>query len=67
MRIFFENVRHYKMQHAEKLRLKNTYTINEITYMIRLSSVTYFRKCFKEDFGYYPTEYLKKIKAAGKS
>lgn len=62
-----EYVRHYKMQHAEKLLLKNTYTINEITYMVGLSSVTYFRKCFKEDFGYYPTEYLKKIKAAGKS
>ena len=62
-----EYVRHYKMQYAEKLLLKNTYTINEITYMVGLSSVTYFRKCFKEDFGYYPTEYLKKIKAAGKS
>ena len=55
------------MQQAEKLLLKNTYTINEITYMIGFSSVTYFRKCFKEDFGYYPTEYLKRIKAAGKS
>ena len=62
-----EYVRHYKMQYAEKLLLKNSYTINEITYMIGFSSVTYFRKCFKEDFGYYPTEYLKKIKAAGKS
>lgn len=35
--------------------------------MIGFSSVTYFRKCLEREFGYYPTEYLKRIKAAGKS
>ena len=59
-----EYIRHYKMQYAEKLLLQNRYTISEIAFMVGISSIAYFRKCFKEEYGSIPSEYIKKIKAA---
>jgi signal transduction histidine kinase/DNA-binding response OmpR family regulator len=57
-----EYIRRCKMQYAEGLLLKGRYSINEITYMIGMSSVAYFRKCFKEEYGELPSQYLKRIK-----
>lgn len=56
-----EYIRKRKMQFAEKLLLEGKYTIAEIGYRVGISSTSYFRKCFKEEFGMTPSEYLKKI------
>ena len=58
-----EYIRHYKMHYAEKLLLENKYTISEIAYEVGFSSLPYFRKCFKDEFGVNPSDYLKKIKS----
>lgn len=54
-----EYIRKIKIQYALKLLLTEEYTVSEISYMIGINSVTYFRQCFKEEFGVTPTEYLK--------
>jgi AraC-like DNA-binding protein len=51
------------MHYAEKLLLENKYTISEIAYEVGFSSLPYFRKCFKDEFGVNPSDYLKKIKS----
>lgn len=56
-----EYVRKIKMKHAEKLLLEGKYTVAEVSYEVGMSSVAYFRKCFKEEFGVPPSEYIKKI------
>ncbi|WP_418551969.1 hypothetical protein [Prevotella sp.] len=30
--------------------------------MVGMSTVAYFRKCFKDEFGETPSEYLKRVK-----
>jgi signal transduction histidine kinase/ligand-binding sensor domain-containing protein/DNA-binding response OmpR family regulator len=54
-----EYVRKIKLQYALKLLLTEKHTVTEISYMIGINSVTYFRQCFKEEFGTTPKEYLK--------
>ncbi|WP_028902911.1 hybrid sensor histidine kinase/response regulator transcription factor [Prevotella sp. P6B4] len=57
-----EYIRKYKMQYAERLMLEGKYTISEIAYMSGFNSINYFRRCFKEEFGDVPSDYLKKLK-----
>lgn len=57
-----EIIRKLKLQKAEQLLLSGKYSVSEISYMIGFSTPTYFRQCFKEEFGQSPTEYLKQIK-----
>ena len=40
--------------------LARTLNISEIAYAIGFSSPKYFTKCFKEEFGVTPTEYLQR-------
>ncbi len=56
-----EYIRRQKMRYAERLLLTGKYTISEISFMVGMSSVAYFRRCFKEEFGLIPSEYLKKL------
>lgn len=56
-------LRHYKMQYAERLLMQGKYTISEIAFMVGINSIAYFRKCFKDEFGCLPSEYLRKISA----
>lgn len=58
-----EYVRKYKMHYAERLLLTGKYTISEVGYMIGMSSHSYFRKCFKEEFNVNPSDYQKRIKS----
>ena len=58
-----EYVRKYKMHYAERLLLTGKYTISEVGYMIGMSSQSYFRKCFKEEFNVNPSDYQKRIKS----
>ena len=57
-----EIIRKLKLQKAEQLLLTGKYSVSEISYMVGFSTPTYFRQCFKEEFGQSPTEYLKQIK-----
>lgn len=57
-----EYVRKYKMHYAERLLLTGRYTISEVGYMIGMSSQSYFRKCFKEEFNVNPSDYQKRVK-----
>lgn len=56
-----EFIRKIRISNAEKLLLSGKYTISEISYMVGINSVTYFRQCFKDEFGMAPSEYIKKI------
>ena len=57
-----EYVRRYKMHYAERLLLEGRYTISEVGYKVGMSTLSYFRKCFKDEFGEAPSEYIKRIK-----
>ena len=57
-----EYIRKYKMQYAEHLLLEGKYTISEISFMVGMNSVAYFRRCFKAEYGEIPSEYLKRMK-----
>lgn len=57
-----EFIRKIKMRKAEELLLSGKHNISEIAYQVGFSSVSYFRKCFKEEFHANPSEYLKKIR-----
>ena len=56
-----EFIRRIKMQRAEKLLLKGKYNISEVSFMVGVNSATYFRQCFKDEFGLLPSEYIKHI------
>ena len=58
-----EYIRKYKMQYAEHLLLEGKYTISEISFMVGMNSIAYFRKCFKAEYGLSPSEYIKKLKS----
>ncbi|MBN2610749.1 MAG: AraC family transcriptional regulator [Bacteroidales bacterium] len=36
--------------------------MSEIMYKIGINSSSYFRQCFKDEFGMNPSEYLQKLK-----
>ncbi|MDR0658867.1 MAG: AraC family transcriptional regulator [Mediterranea sp.] len=51
-----------KLKHAERLLLEGKYSISEIAFKVGVNNLSYFRQCFKEEFGAIPSEYLKKLK-----
>ncbi|MFY9153837.1 MAG: two-component regulator propeller domain-containing protein [Prolixibacteraceae bacterium] len=57
-----EYIRKVRIKVAEQLLLTNQYTISEIMYRIGINSSSYFRQCFKDEFGMNPSEYLNKLK-----
>ncbi len=57
-----EYIRKVRIRVAEQLLLTNKYTISEIMYRIGINSSSYFRQCFKDEFGMNPSEYLQKLK-----
>ncbi|MGY5355664.1 hybrid sensor histidine kinase/response regulator transcription factor [Wenyingzhuangia sp. IMCC45467] len=54
-----EFIRKIKMIESEKLLQEKKYNLTEIAYKVGINSQVYFRKCFKEQFGCTPSEYLK--------
>lgn len=56
-----EYIRKIKMQNAEQFLLEGKYTISEIAFKVGINSTVYFRQCFKDEYGYSPSDYLKKI------
>jgi len=57
-----EYIRKVRIKTAEKLLLTGKYTISEIMFKVGINSSSYFRQCFKEEFGMNPSEYLQIIK-----
>ena len=55
-----EFVRKLKMQKALELLRQGELSIAEISDRTGFSSVTYFRQCFKDEFGMSPSEYVKR-------
>ncbi len=57
-----EYIRKVRINMGEQLLLTNQYSISEIMYKIGINSSSYFRQCFKDEFGMNPSEYLQKLK-----
>ncbi|MFC2083755.1 two-component regulator propeller domain-containing protein [Bacteroidota bacterium] len=51
-------VRLIRLEKALKLIKKKTGTISEIAYSVGFGSPTYFTRCFKEEYGYPPSELI---------
>lgn len=54
-----EFIRKVKMRKGVELLMSGQYTISEIAYMIGFSTVSYFRQCFKDEYGMSPSDYVK--------
>lgn len=54
-----EFIRLIRLRHAERLLTQSQLTISEIAYKVGFSSQRYFSKCFKELYGYMPSQYKK--------
>lgn len=52
-----ELIRIIRLRHAEQLLAESQLTVSEIAYKVGFSSQRYFSKCFKDLFGYMPSEY----------
>jgi len=52
-----EFIRSVRIKRAAQLLGQGQLTINEVAYMVGFMDVDYFRKCFKEQFGYTPKEH----------
>ncbi len=57
-----EYIRKIRLNVGEQLLVTNQYNISEIMYKIGIRSSSYFRQCFKDEFGMNPSEYLQKLK-----
>ncbi len=57
-----EFIRKVRINFAEQLLLTGQYNISEIMYRVGINSSSYFRQCFKDEFGMNPSEYLQKLK-----
>lgn len=53
-------IRSYRLQHAKLLLEANTMTVTQIAYQVGFKDVAYFSRCFKEEFGYSPSQAKKR-------
>ncbi len=56
-----EFIRKLRIRKAEQLLLSGKYNVTEVAHQVGLNSASYFRECFKEEFGVSPSEYIKKL------
>ncbi len=54
-------IRKLKMKKASTLLGQSNFTISETMYMVGLSNITYFSKCFSEEFGETPKQFMARI------
>lgn len=57
-----EYIRKIRLKNSLQLLLSGSYQVSEVAYMSGFNDVVYFRKCFKEEYGMAPSEYIKSIK-----
>lgn len=61
----FELIRNIKMKKACLLLDRGELSISEIAYALGFSNPKYFTKCFKEELGMTPTEFMQRTSAKG--
>lgn len=57
-----EFIRKIRLKNSLQLLLSGSYQVSEVAYMSGFNDVVYFRKCFKEEYGMAPSEYIKSLK-----
>lgn len=57
-----ELIRKIRMRNAERLLATGRYNVSEASFMVGINSITYFRQCFRDEFGVSPSEYLRQMK-----
>jgi len=67
-----EFIRTVRLKRAVQLLENTGYTVKEVMFMTGFNTASYFSKCFKQQFGILPSEYIKlhkqkQIKAADKA
>ncbi|MCB0687187.1 MAG: response regulator [Saprospiraceae bacterium] len=55
-----ELIRSFRLQRAHDLLLNNAGNMSEVAYQVGFNSLSYFSKCFKDQFGLAPSEILSK-------
>ena len=55
-------IRFYRLNHAQKILKKGKKNISEVAYDSGFSSLSYFSKSFKDEFGYSPNASLNNVK-----
>lgn len=60
-----EFIHKIKMNAAEKMLLQRKLTISEIAYKLGFSSPSYFRQCFRDDYGMAPSDYIRHLTGQG--
>lgn len=53
-------IRQVRLQHAMGMLKQSSLTVSEISYKVGFSSVSYFIKCFGDEYGYPPGEVIKR-------
>ena len=53
-------IRNIKMKRACMMLFNRSHTISEVAYAVGFNSPKYFTRCFKDEFGVTPSEYLQK-------
>ncbi|MDQ4140910.1 MAG: helix-turn-helix domain-containing protein, partial [Bacteroidota bacterium] len=51
-------IRTFRLKRAAQLLDKNCGNISEIAFSLGFNSLTYFTKCFKDQYGQTPSDYL---------
>ncbi|MDD2646026.1 MAG: two-component regulator propeller domain-containing protein [Bacteroides sp.] len=55
-----EYIRSIRLKKAAMLLCKKKFTISEVMYMVGFSSPSYFARCFQQEFGETPSEFMEK-------
>ena len=56
-----EFIRLIRLRHAARLIRESQMSVSEIAYKVGFASPRYFSRCFKELYGFMPTEYKKQV------
>jgi ligand-binding sensor domain-containing protein/signal transduction histidine kinase/DNA-binding response OmpR family regulator len=57
-----EFIRLIRLKRAAELLTINQYNISEVSYMVGFNSISYFNRCFKQQFSLTPTEFMESSK-----
>ena len=55
-------IRMMRLEKAKKLLLRGDLNVADVTYSVGFNDLQYFRKCFKEEYGITPSDYVRQQK-----